>query len=125
MKCKKNGNKKELQRSIKSSKILKDIYDAKYDLSQLRIVTVDGVLPFIDSEEARLLFFHNIPSLSINNDRDEENLNKCLVEIRMTTPTLQMISEILNYELQCFKKNKDNDKNGNIENKYSEQYMFG
>lgn len=89
-----------------SSKIMKDIYDAEYDLSQLQIVTVDGIFPFIDAEEARLLFFHNIPSVSIHNDEKERNLNKCLVEIRITISTLKMIIEILNYELKCLEQNQ-------------------
>lgn len=125
MKDKKSNNKKESKCIFQSSKTIKNIYDAKYDLSQLQILTVDGVIPFIDSEESRLLFFHNIPSVAINDDEEKKCLNICLAEIRMTTPTLRMINELLSYELQCFEKNHSDDKNCELKIKNHENFMFG
>ena len=127
MRNKENSNiyKKKSEGLFNSSKIIKDVYDARYDLSQLQILTVDGVLPFLDSEESRLLFFHNIPSVAINNDKEEKSLNKCLVEIRMTTPTLRMISSIINYELEYYEKNQHDDRKCELKTKNYEHYMFG
>ena len=121
------GKKKEAKGLFQSSSILKSIYDAKYDLSQLKILTVDGVIPFLDSDGSRLLFFHSIPSIAINNDEEEKCLNKCLVEIRMSTPTLKMISDILNYELQCFENEQRDNKKCELKDKNDEtgQWMFG
>ena len=124
---KKNNNtdKKRSKGLFHSSKVIKDVYDAKYDVSQLQILTADGLLPFIDHEESRLLFFHNIPSVAINNDKEEKSLNKCLVEIRMTTPTLRMISSIINYELECYEKNQHDDRKCELKAKNYEHHMFG
>jgi hypothetical protein len=122
---KNTSDEKEAKGLFHSSKILKDVYDAKYDLSQLQILTVDGILPFLDSDEARLLFFHNIPSVAINSDKEEKSLNRCLVEIRMTIPTLKMIYDIITFELGCFQKNQHDDRKCELKTKNYEHYMFG
>lgn len=115
---------KECMDLFHSSKLLKNVFDAKYDLSQLQILTVDGVLPFLDFNEARLLFFHNIPSVAINNDKEEKSINRCLVELRMTPSTLKMISDIITFELECFEKNKHDDRNCELKTKKFEHQMF-
>ena len=120
------NNKKGTDGLFKSSKIIESIFDAKYDLSQLQILSADGLIPFIDStgcEGARLLFFQNIPSVAINTDKQEKSLNRCLVEIRISISTLKMISEIINYELECFENARcDKAKCGT---KNNEHVMFG
>ena len=120
-----SSNRDKLKPSFKSSKILKDIYDAKYDLSQLRILTVDGVLPFLDSDESRLLFFHNIPSVAINNEEEQQSLNVCSIELRMSTETLQLIYDILSYELQRVENNQEQNKKNEMKVKNHEHFMFG
>ena len=122
------NNKKGTDGLFKSSKIIESIFDAKYDLSQLQILSADGLIPFIDStgcEGARLLFFQNIPSVAINTDKQEKSLNRCLVEIRISISTLKMISEIINYELQCFEKDLHDDRKCELKTKNYEHYMFG
>jgi len=76
-------SKKDSKEEFRLTKIFKNIYDAKYDLTQLQIMTVDGVIPFLDHEESRLLFFHNIPSVTFNNEREEKNIPEPLLLLKM------------------------------------------
>jgi hypothetical protein len=47
---------KEPKGLFHSLKVKKDICDARYDLTQLQILTADGILPFINYDEAQLFF---------------------------------------------------------------------
>ena len=127
MSYKNNNSKKDSKEKNQSTKIFKNIYDAKYDISQLQIMTIDGVVPLLDNpEECRLLLFDSIENVTINNDKEEVNLNRCLVEVRMSKKTLEMLSNILNYELQCFEKEQRDNKKCELKNKNDEsgQWMF-
>ncbi len=125
MKDKKNTkNKNESSGLFKSSKILKDVYDAKYDFSELKIVAVDGALTYLDKEEGRILFFVNIPD--IHNKKDKEiQVNKALIEARMSSGALKRIAKGIVEEILYFEDNKTEGEEDNFKIKKHEEVMFG
>ena len=112
-------------KASKSKVSIHDANDAKYDMSHLQIISVDGCLSYVNNEEVRLLFFNNVPSVD-NHGKDEETMiNRGQTELRMSLSTAKrIISAVAEEILEVEHENKAyyDDK---LKTKNNEQYMFG
>jgi len=100
----------------------------EYDTSKLQIYAIDGVIPFVDSEEARFLFFTNYCDVDAgkSSNKKKKFYNSCVAELRMTPSTMKMIVSIINDELNIYERSQK--KKLAIENglkKQEQQLMFG
>ena len=111
--------------SSKNKTSFHKLYDAEYDLSNMQIISVDGALPYVDEQEARLLFFHNIPNIENNKPENGKLLNRGLVEVRMSNFTLKRILGTIIAEIQYFENSNKNNPQLKLQIKDHDQVMFG
>ena len=121
----KNKDKKKSSNIFQSSKKINNLYTGTYDLNDIMVLAVDGCLVHVDQEQGRLIFFHSIPTLSLNNCKNEKKLNKCTIELRMTSTTLKIINEIIRLEIQACENEQHCCKKKDFKNKNLENFMFG
>lgn len=76
----------------------------KFDTAKVQVFSVDGCIPYIDSEEGRIMFFTNVSSICDDED-DDNNIkySQCPVELRMKASVMQRIlsslaKEVLKYD---------------------------
>lgn len=76
----------------------------KFDTAKVQVFSVDGCIPYIDSEEARIVFFTNVSSI-IDGEDDDNNTkySQCPVELRMKASVMHRIlsslaKEVLKYD---------------------------
>ena len=77
----------------------------KFDTAKVQVFSVDGCIPYIDSEEGRIMFFTNVSSIS--DDEDDDNNTKysqCPVELRMKASVMQRILSSLAKEVLAYKR---------------------
>ena len=81
-----------------------ETYNVTYDIADLQVLSVDGVLADLNKEEGRLLFFYNLSSVETedNGEGNQNMINKCLVELRMSKSTFMQIADAIARKLLSF-----------------------
>ena len=78
--------------------------EVEYDTEMMMTFAIDGVLPFIDNEESRLVFFTNIPSVGNIDDKVKKFHNICVVELRTTPSCMKRIFSIISSEMDKYSR---------------------
>ena len=92
------------QREGRDTEVAAKTCPIKFDLTKVQVFSIDSCIPFLDDQEARVMFFTNVSSISDGEDEDNNTkYSQCPVELRMTPSTMQRIisslaKEMLNYE---------------------------
>lgn len=106
IKRKKEQNRKRANQKnmIDIESLTHELGDVKFDITELQVLSVDGVLVDINIEEGRLLFYTTGPSIKVkdNKEEDQSSINKCRVELRMPTSTLVDIVHTIAEDLLFF-----------------------
>ena len=77
----------------------------KFDTAKIQVFSVDGCIPYMDSEEGRIVFYANVSSIC--DDEDDDNNTKysqCPVELRMKASVMQRILSSLAKEVLAYKR---------------------
>jgi hypothetical protein len=101
--------------------------EVEYDTTTMQTFAIDGVLPYFDKEESRLVFFTNISSVGDVNYRVKKFHNVCVVELRITPSCMKRIFSIIYGEMI---KNKQHElkefamEKGLIKQEHKDQIMY-
>jgi len=93
------------QRDEHNTESTKKNYQIKFDTAKIQVFSVDGCIPYIDSEEGRIVFYANVSCIC--DDEDDDNNTKysqCPVELRMTASVMQRILTSLAKEVLAYKR---------------------
>jgi hypothetical protein len=101
-----NLNKVEKNEHIETEMVEAKRYKVQYDTTRMLVFAVDGVLPYLDEEEGRLIFFTNISSFYKVDRIDKKLHNICVVELRTTPSCMEKILYVLSNEIDKFERFK-------------------
>jgi hypothetical protein len=93
------------QRNEHNTEVVEKTCPIKFDTAKIQVFSVDGCIPYIDSEEGRIVFYTNVSSIC--DDEDDDNNTKysqCPVELRMKTSVMQRILSSLAKEVLTYNR---------------------
>jgi hypothetical protein len=93
------------QRNEHDTEVTEKTCQIKFDTAKIQVFSVDGCIPYIDSEEGRIVFYANVSSICDDEDDDNNTkYNQCPVELRMTASVMQRILSSLAKEVLAYKR---------------------
>jgi hypothetical protein len=117
------------QRNEHNTEVVEKTCPIKFDITKVQVFSVDGCIPYIDSEEAKIVFYTSVSSIC--DDEDDGNNTKysqCPVELRMTASVMQRILSSLAKEVLAYKRyetEKTELEESNKKHNQQNQAMYG
>jgi hypothetical protein len=93
------------QREGRDTEVVEKTCPIKFDTAKIQVFSVDGCIPYIDSEEAKIVFYTSVSSICDDED-DGKNTkySQCPVELRMKASVMQRILSSLAKEVLAYKR---------------------